>query len=517
MRPVVVPNLRGTGRQGGVWAVLAVLVAAALAASLLLLMMVASPARAAATFTVNSNADTNDGACTTEPDGCTLREAISTANAASGEDKIVFALGQTAEERTITLRFMLPTITDASGLTIDGQIESSSVTISGGGAVGVFRVGSDAKLTLNNLTVANGGGNNGGGIQNSPGGTLTVSNSTLSGNYGGHHGGGITNFGGTLTVSDSTLSGNSAFGGGGIFNQGTATVSNSTLSGNIATETYGGGIDNNSGTLTVSNSTLFGNSAPHYGGGIYNRGTLKVSNSTLSGNSASNKGGGILNPGTATLENTIVANSPSGGNCSSPITDGGYNISSDSSCAFAAEGSRNATDPMLGPLAENGGPTLTHALLAGSPAIDKGNSFDFTTDQRGISRPQGVAADIGAYELVDITAPTVTSTVPENNPTTKVLKTADVTATFSEDVQNVDTTTFKLERVIAAKKSPTKYEPVAATVTPSSGIVEYDANATLNPTQDLPNGTYRVTLTDGVIDTVGNALVPKTWTFKVSK
>ena len=112
-------------------------------------------------------------------------------------------------------------------------------------------------------------------------------------------------------------------------------------------------------------------------------------------------------------------------------------------------------------------------------------------------------------------APTVTSTVPENTttPPTNVLKTADVTATFSEAVQNVNTDTFKLERKIVSKKG-TKYVPVAATVTTSDD----DTTAVLNPTKDLPKGDYRATITTGVTDTAGNALsAPYTWTFKVSR
>jgi Bacterial Ig-like domain/Regulator of chromosome condensation (RCC1) repeat len=139
------------------------------------------------------------------------------------------------------------------------------------------------------------------------------------------------------------------------------------------------------------------------------------------------------------------------------------------------------------------------------------------------------AIDAGGYHNLalvgaDTTAPTVTNW----SPTPTASKKATVTATFSEDVQNVNTTTFKLERVIAVKKAPTKYAPVAATVTPSSGIVEKDQKATLTPTLDLPNGTYRVTLTNGVTDMANpaNALdqdstlagnQPKVWTFKVAK
>ncbi len=214
-------------------------------------------------------------------------------------------------------------------------------------------------------------------------------------------------------MSNSTLSGNSAGSGGGIANLGTLTVSNSTLTGNSASS--GGGIYNRGGALlTVSNSTLSGNSAGS-GGGIANLGTLTVSNSTLTGNSASSGGGIEHSDGSVTLRNTIVANnSPSGGDClleAGTSTDGGYNLDSDNTCALAiANRSHPGVDPMLEPLAENGGPTPTHALEEGSPAVDKGRSFGAGADQRGLPRPTdlgpidnargGDGSDIGAYEQV---------------------------------------------------------------------------------------------------------------------
>jgi Ca2+-binding RTX toxin-like protein len=171
----------------------------------------------------------------------------------------------------------------------------------------------------------------------------------------------------------------------------------------------GGGVLN-SGTLTVRNSTFSGNSASNSGGGILNGGgaTLTVTNSTLFDNSAV-VGSGIDNDGTVTLRNTIVANSASDGDCSGTITDGGYNLEDGTSCAFSsAKNSRSGVEPMLGPLDNNGGPTPTHALREGSPAIDKGRSFRATTDQRGLPRPfdlgpiknapRGDGADVGAYE-----------------------------------------------------------------------------------------------------------------------
>jgi len=106
-----------------------------------------------------------------------------------------------------------------------------------------------------------------------------------------------------------------------------------------------------------------------------------------------------------TLRNTIVANSASGGNCVGTITNGGNNIDDGTTCGWvSASGSMSSTDPLLGALANNGGPTQTFALLTGSPAID-GVTFNApnsapSTDQRGVARPQGVRYDIGSYEWV---------------------------------------------------------------------------------------------------------------------
>jgi len=340
------------------------------------------------TITVNTTEDELNA------DGdCSLREAIQAANppnapvdgckagSATERDAIHFALGRKA---TIELGSTLPAITDASGLNINGQ--KAKITISGNDAVRVFEVDSGAKLTLARLTVANG---------------------FIDGN-----GGGIENEGGTLKVTNSTFSGNSADFGGGIYNIGPLTVTDSTFSGNSAHDfsgAGGGGIYNAGGPLTVTNSTFSGNSTNLVGGGISNSDTLTVTNSTFSGNSA-NSGGGIHTSGTfatATLKNTIVANSPSGGNCSGGITDGGYNIDDGTTCGFSqANNSLPSTPPLLDPngLQNNGGPTKTIKPLKGSPAINaipeatNGCGIEITTDQRGVNRPQGSGCDIGAFE-----------------------------------------------------------------------------------------------------------------------
>jgi predicted outer membrane repeat protein len=231
----------------------------------------------------------------------------------------------------------------------------------------------------------------GGGIYNGSSGRLTVTDSSFSGNNVSGDGGGIVNDG-TATVTKSIFSSNRSRGGGGIANWGTLAVTDSTFSLNTAPQ--GGGIYNTpSGTMTVTNTTFSGNKLDN-SGGIYNEGTLAVTNSTFSRNSSPS--GGIYNSGTLNLQNTIVANSTFQ-NCTNngTLIDGGGNLSwPDNTCPGL-----NA-DPLLGPLQNNGGPTQTHALLAGSPAIDAALLANCpAADQRGVSRPQRAGCDIGAFEL----------------------------------------------------------------------------------------------------------------------
>ncbi len=289
---------------------------------------------------------------------------------------------------------------------------ASNLAISGNNLVLVFFVSPGVTVTISDLTIENGNHSFGGGISNQ--GTLSLSNSVVSGNLGGQDGGGIYNLG-TLTVTNSTFSGNSAIGfGGGINNNVTTTltVTNSTFSGNSATGGSGGGISN-FGTLTVTNSTFAGNSAGSTGGGIRNTGTLTVTNSTFAGNSAGSTGGGIRNTGTLTVKSTLLANNPSGGNCfnSGTFTSLGYNLSDDTSFSsfFTGTGDVDYTPAGLDPsgLQDNGGPTFTHALLAGSPAIDAGNPASpgsggivcEATDQRGAARGVPIEVDRDAATL----------------------------------------------------------------------------------------------------------------------
>ena len=235
---------------------------------------------------------------------------------------------------------------------------------------------------------------------------LTLAGCVVSENTADFVGGGISNGdsaneGGELTIIDSTVTGNTSGLVGGIVNsRGALTVMNTTVAGNA-----GGGLGNDvEGTATVTNTTVSGNTGG-WGGGVDNLGSLTLVNCTVSGNFTDFDGvvRGIRNlefaQGTLTVINTLVD-----GDCRGDITSGGDNIESPgNTCGFD-----HGTDLVditagqvdLGRLQDNGGPTMTHALGAGSVAIDHTPAADCETeDQRGVTRPQGDSCDVGAFEL----------------------------------------------------------------------------------------------------------------------
>jgi hypothetical protein len=299
-------------------------------------------------------------------------------------------------------------VRNSGTLTITDSIVKNNQSTNGGG------IYNDGTLTIANSTVQdNFSEDYAGGIRNQ--GTLTILNSTIRQNKGHAGGGGIVNTS-ILTVNMSAISGNTAYDGSGggllLFASGSTLISHSTISGNNASD-MGGGIFKTGGILTIVNSTISGNSTPDSGGGIMNIGTIILTNSTISSNTAQDPyqpaygyGGGIVSTGTLNVTNTIIAKNiaPTTPNCSNVLTSYGHNLEDGNSCGFTGPGDLINTDPLLGPLQNNGGPTLTHALQPGSPAIDAGDTAACTAppvnglDQRGEIRPQGMACDIGAYE-----------------------------------------------------------------------------------------------------------------------
>ena len=275
-----------------------------------------------------------------------LRFAINEANANGIPNTIELASGSTYLLDSALPEINSELVIEGNGATLNGDLRFQVLWVNFGGG----------DLTINNLNVTGGSAPDGGGLRNN---------------------------GGILRVSNSAIFGNSALDGAGIYSAG--------------------------GVLEVTNSTISGNVASRRGGGIVASSVQTIWSSTVVGNSSPvGEGGGIRRFGPLEIANTIVANNGPGGDCAGFGTlTSRFSIDSDGTCNLTGAGNQSSTDPMLGPLQDNGGPTLTHALLVGSPAIDAGDPAGCSdqggdvllTDQRGFSReaPTG-ACDIGAYE-----------------------------------------------------------------------------------------------------------------------
>ncbi len=238
-------------------------------------------------------------------------------------------------------------------------------------------------------------------------GNLTLVNCTFSGNTAGNYGGGLYVKSGYPTLTNCTFSGNTAksYNGGGLYvESGNTILTNCTFSENTAENDAGGGLYIKDGNTTLTNCTFSENTAKEDGGGMYvNKGNPTLVNCTFSENTAKeNRGGGLyVYSGNTTLKNCILWSSTDAETIANnpfelvPVVT--YSVVK-SAVVFTGEGNLN-TDPFLGPLADNGGSTMTCALLPGSSAIDAGTGTGAPpTDQRGVSRPQGPGVDIGAFE-----------------------------------------------------------------------------------------------------------------------
>lgn len=350
-----------------------------------------------------------------------LRQAILTANQQPGRDEINFLPGVTG---TIKLAASLPVLTEdvilngpgADKLTVSGEnqfriletfnnqvpviIHLSGLTFSGGkgNAGAAIRNGGLCTVNIKNCVFIrnispNTGAGDGGALGNFITSKMYVDKCSFFGNYANTFGGAIYNLG-MLELKNSTFTGNKAFNGSAVFtiNQtGKTTITNCTISGNLTEGGSGAGVFSDLlSTTTIRNSTITLNRTTGIGsgGGVFCgvTATLNISSSIIAGNTTTVNGPDIQGKIISLGFNILGNNSGNSG-----ITHGVNNDQAGSPGALL--------DPMLGPLQNNGGPTLTHALLPGSPAIDAGTCNGLTLDQRGVARPYNGICDIGAFEV----------------------------------------------------------------------------------------------------------------------
>jgi hypothetical protein len=431
----------------------------------------------AANFVVNSTADGADaapnGICATSGNVCTIRAAVTEANATSIADSITFSAPTGVYPAGSSLA---PFLSITTPMTISGHGSTSGTTLDGAHITQAVNIANTSgQVRFEDLRIQNGRNNfpiaspaptsSGGAIQvagstNPTNPTLTLDNVTVAGNAVESTGaGGVARGGGvfagnnvSLSLIDSVVTNNTASGGtngagkgtgAGIYALGPTTIVDSTVSGNnilsgVAREGAGIAADNFAAVSllrsTVDNNKTEDLNDPDPGGGggvrMAGGGSLAITNSTISDNRAgTGGGGGVQTAVTATISaSTLAANAATGGSgadvlagfttttakssifaspgacglvSSGTLASAGRNLDNGTSCGFGtANGNLQNTNPLLGSLQNNGGLTFTRALQSGSPAIDAGSAVDgVTTDQRGVTRPQGAGCDIGAYEF----------------------------------------------------------------------------------------------------------------------
>ncbi len=360
----------------------------------------ATPA-AAATFPVNSTADPGEGTCTTDPGGCTLREAITAANVDSVEDDQI----PIQTTGIIDLQSQLPAVSTPTTISGPGQQNLTIRRQTGTFVVLATAPPMDTTVRIEGVRLADGTS----GLAASGPGRTEVDRVWIRGNVTNlGAGGGVVAGSGSVSISNSTISGNVANGGGGIFATGTAFIGiiNSTIAGNSTPDAGGGIISDSNATVEISSSTVVGNTAD-------------------SDNTGSGTGGGLSDGAAGTvfgefrIANTIVADNrvgttaPVQNQCAGGTFDSyGYNLLStdDMNCTgFDDTTDRFNPNPLIGALAQDGLPTPVIPLLAGSPAIDAGYTnvgpLPFVapcpaSDQRGLPRGgSNGPCDIGAFEF----------------------------------------------------------------------------------------------------------------------
>jgi hypothetical protein len=405
-----------------------------------LFLLVCASVAAASTITVTRTDDpTGDQNCLGADTSCSLRQAIDAENGTAGGDKIVLADATYSLTQGTDIIAAKPFDLEGAGVTsttIDGSHNASSAPFNP--LARILRVDSGATVVIRGLTFTGGfdeqdeacsGGcstinANGGGDLFNNGGNVTLDGVAFTDNFssGTPLGGAVSNGSGSLTMNDVSFTHNAAGVGGALFTRsGTVSGNGVTFSENSTTCCEGGAAYLLGGTVTLVNTTITSSSG--FGGGEISNGgaNLTLDNVTLSATGSDIQ---TDRSATTTVENTILA-TPSGqpacvasgrpdslnNNTTGPAITGdlGNNLAQDKSCGLLASGDKSNVDPRLAPLFDNGGPTQTQALLAGSPALgDPATTNCPATDQRGDSRPSG-KCDIGAFEATLLGSPTATT------------------------------------------------------------------------------------------------------------
>ncbi|MDH3362377.1 MAG: DUF11 domain-containing protein, partial [Gammaproteobacteria bacterium] len=470
--------------------------------------------------------------------------AASTIIDGNGIDRVFHVLvGPTVTISDVTIRDGDAAGIDGGGIWNESNVILSNVTMSNnvardGGAI--FSQRNPNSLTLSNVTLnGNSATGQGGAIgMKDDNASLTFTDVTMSGNSavaeggaffgervsgtmtrvvvtanGSNDGAGLTIFNGAsnITLTDVTVSSNNASrrGGGILVDAATTTFSRVTVDANSCTSERGGGLHFRGGGLAnLTNVTISGNTCDE-GGGINVEGghIVNLNNVTVNANGAPSGGGGLRRSGgTLTILNTIVANSTSGGNCSGTIVSSGTNLDSADTCLLTSPGDLINSNPDLGPLQDNGGLTLTHALGSVSDAIDTGNNTGCpATDQRGVARPidgdvDSVAVcDIGAYEAPPAISANLALTKTDSADPVSISSAFEypltVTNNGPDDASNVTLIDTLPADVDWQSATPSQGgcvhsgEPLGGTVTCTLGTITNGENATVTIAVVAPNTT----------------------------
>ena len=493
----------------------------------------------------SSHATSAGGGVYNQGGALTLQGDTISGNSSAGGGGGVFVAGGTLTSSGNTISANTATASGgglgANAATVTLQSDTVSGNSAGGQGGGLDVTSAPGPVQILGVTVSgNTAANGGGGIAADAGAGLTISGSVVNGNTAtAGQGGGLalTTAAGTLTIDQTTVSGNKALagGGGGVSlangGAGAVTLSNSTLSGNRAGSSGNGGgllLQDAGGSVAVENVTAANNSAADSGGGLFLQhanGSVQLVNSTLAGNSATT-GGGLALGASATLTqlgSDIVANNTASGSgadlsnagtilvANDDLVENGFSGAAPSSQAGNIVGS----DPLLGPLQNNGGPTQTMLPQTGSPAIDAGsNPNGLANDQRGAGYPRvaGTRADIGAVEA-DTAPPTATlaSAPTVTNPGSRQ---------YTFTVRFTDNTAVRFSTVAGSTVQVTGPNGFSTTATFVSADVSGDGPAVTATYHFTPpggkwqasaNGSYTLSLPGGqVADTSGNATAATT-------